>query len=123
MVLKFVPVIITVAPTVSFKGVKDLIIVVNLGLFLNTETMLLFLLVIVKSGLLSPSKSPMAKYFGCASVKKLTFCSKLTLLMLLVFRNTETELLLILLLATAKSGLPSPSMSLIAKEVRPEPDI
>ena len=113
-VLKFAPVITTVVPTAPVVGVKEVIVSGGGGLFRNTETVLLFLFTIAKSGFPSPSISPMANDSGAELVLKSTFVAKLIVSMMLVFLNIETELLIVPLFTTTKSGLPSPSISPIA---------
>ena len=90
------------------------VIVPEVLMFLNTETVLL-LFVTAKSGLPSPSRSPMAMLNGPDAVVKSTLVANEPAVMepeVLVFLNTENVLLA--LLAITKSGLPSPSMSPIA---------
>ena len=75
------------------------------------------LLATTKSGLPSPSKSPIATAYGKEPVVKSTFAANepATILpVLLILRYTET--VFEPLLAIAKSGLPSPSISPIAIE-------
>ena len=67
-----------------------------------------------KSGLLSPSKSPIATELGLVPVVKSTLVAKLRLPTLDVLRITETKATLFF--ATAKSGLPSPSKSPMATD-------
>ena len=84
----------------------------------NTETVAERLFAVAKSGLPSPSKSPMATEKGPDPVVKSTLAAKLigTLLPLFdVLRKTET--LLETPFATANSSLPSPSKSPRATEV------
>ena len=83
----------------------------------NTETVAELLLATARSGLPSPSKSPIATEEGLVPVVKSTLAAKLLAAILPlvdVLRNTET--VFELLFATARSGLPSPSKSLIATE-------
>jgi len=76
---------------------KELVVMEpELLVFLNTETVLLVLLVTAKSGLLSPSMSPMATLNGPAPVVKSTLAANELVVMdpdVLVFLNIETVLL------------------------------
>ena len=90
--------------------------------FLNTETVLLVAFATTKSGLPSPSISPIATTSGPVPVVKSTFAANELAVMnpeVLVFLKTET--VLPLLFVTAKSGLPSPSMSPMATLYGPAP--
>ena len=71
------------------------LIVPKLLVLRNTETELAKLptLVIAKSGLPLPSKSPIAIEIGFVPVVKSTFAAKLSVPLLPVFRKTETVLL------------------------------
>ncbi len=67
VVLKFVPVMVTVVPIGPEVGVKEVITGGNDTVkivFLSTETVLLFQFAIAKSGLPSPSMSPIATHHG-----------------------------------------------------------
>ena len=80
--------------------------------FLNNETVLLVMFVTAKSGLPSPSISPIATFSGPVPVVKSTLALNEPAVIepeVLVFLKTETVLLV--KFVTAKSGLPSPSMS------------
>ena len=57
---KFVPVMVTKLPTLPDVGVKELMVGGYCGLFLITDTLLSLKLDTAKSGLPSPSKSPIA---------------------------------------------------------------
>ena len=83
--------------------------------FLYTETVLPVSLATTKSDLPSPSISTITIPSGTVPVVKSTLAAKEPVVMepeVLVFLRTET--VLPLLFATAKSGLPSPSMSPMA---------
>ena len=80
--------------------------------FLKTETVLLLLFVITKSGLPFPSTSPIATPVGAAPVVKSTFDANPREPGALKFPNTET--VLSIGFTTAKSGLPSPLRSPMA---------
>ena len=87
-----------------------------------TETVDELLFATAKSGLPSPSKSPIDIDLGPIPVAKSTLGAKLSVLILPlieVFRNIET--VAELELVTAKSSLPSPSKSLMDNEVGPKP--
>ena len=80
--------------------------------FLNIETVLLLAFVTAISGLPSLSISPKARLYGLVPAVKSTFEANEPVPMepeVLVFLNNETVLLVVF--ATAKSGLPSPSIS------------
>ena len=89
----------------------------------SIETLITLLLksklVVAKSGLPSPSISPIADDRGVGPVIKSTFVAKLIVPLLLELRNIETKLLLRIVIV--KSGLPSPSRSPIANEFGPAP--
>ena len=112
--LKFVPVIVTAVPILPDVGVKD-VITGGIGadiVFLSTETVLLVLFATDISGLPSPSMSLRTTHKGAVPVVKSNFAAnELAAIVpeVLVFLKTEIELLF--WFATAKSGLPSPSMS------------
>ena len=87
--------------------------------FLNIETVLLFTLVIIKSGLPSPSISPVAIQYAPVPVAKSILESNepaVTDPEVLVFLKTETkfEEEELVISVTIISGLPSPSISLMA---------
>jgi hypothetical protein len=62
--VKLVPVRVTVEPLIAEVGVKLVTVGAKTGLFLITETVLLPLFATAKSGLPSPSKSPIATEYG-----------------------------------------------------------
>ena len=81
----------------------------------KTETLPVVPFATARSGLPSPSRSPMAIERGAVPVVKSTLAAKLTVPLLeVVLRSTET--VLGPKFATARSDLPSPSRSRIAKE-------
>ena len=83
--------------------------------FLNTETVLLLVLVTIKSDFPSPSISPMATLDGTGPVAKSTLVANEPAVIapvMLVFLNTETVALPEF--ATTNSGFPSPSRSPMA---------
>jgi hypothetical protein len=69
--VKFVPVMVTVAPAPALVGVNDAIVggETKTGLFLISETILLLSFATAKSALPSPSRSPMATEIGLVLVK------------------------------------------------------
>ena len=77
--------------------------------FRNTDALLLLLFATARSGLPSPSISPMLMETGLPPVLKSTFPAKLTPPDVEVFLKTDAVLLA--LFATARSGLPSLSRS------------
>ena len=83
--VKFVPVIVTVAPTAPEVGVKLVIVGTgtNKTVLRNTETVLLVRFATARSALPSPSRSPMETEIGCAPVVKSTLAAKELRLMLL----------------------------------------
>src|SRR6185437_3036832 len=86
-----------------------------LAVLRNTDTVLLPLLATARSGLPSPSRSPIATLTGTLPVAKSTLAVKEATVMeplLAILRKTDS--VLSLKLATARSGLPSPSKSPIA---------
>jgi hypothetical protein len=90
--------------------------------FLKTETVLLTKFVTTISGLPSPSTSPIATLMGSSPVVKSTLGAKELAVMepeALVFLKTET--VPSLTLVTTRSGLPSPSTSLMAAKAGPDP--
>ena len=77
-----------------------------------------------RSGLPSPSRSPMATEAGVVPVVKSTLAAKLFASMVPlveVLRKTETEFATETLFATARSALPSPSRSPMATDMGPAP--
>jgi hypothetical protein len=105
----------TVPVVKSTLGTKELVVIEPEELvFLKIETVLLASFVTTKSGLPSPSTSLMAILFGLFPVVKLTAGAKELAVMVpevLVF--LKIEIVLSLEFRTTKSGLPSPSTSLI----------
>ena len=118
VVLKLVPAMVTVAPgTVVPEAGLMLVMTGPEGLLRNTETLLPVKFPTARSGLPSPSKSPIETERGTSPVVKSTLAAKLLAEMLPlmdVLRKTET--LALKLLVTARSGLPSPSRSPISTE-------
>jgi hypothetical protein len=122
--VKFVPVIVTVVPVEAEVGVKEAMLG-RVGLFLNTETVLLTEFAVAKSGLPSPSTSLTATENGCVPVAKSTLGKKLIVPLLPLLLKTETVELegLAVPFATARSALPSPFKSAIDMEPGCGPDV
>src|SRR5471032_2209511 len=111
--LKLVPVMVTDVPTGPLAGVNEVMVGGNTGLLRNMDTVLLPLLTTARSGLPSPSRSPIATLIAAAPVAKSASAAKEPDVMeplLAVLRKTDT----VEKLARARSGLPSPSRSPIA---------
>ena len=98
------------------------VIVPAILMFLKTETVLLVLLVTTRSGLPSPSISPMTTQVGIVPVAKSTLAAnELAVIDPEVLVFLKTEMVLAVQFATARSGLPSPSMSPMAMLYGPVP--
>ena len=114
VVEKFVPEIVTVAPTVPLVGAKPLMVGVDVVaiVFRKTETVAIKLFDTAKSGFPSASRSTITTLVGLVElgpVVKSTLEPNAIVPVVLLFLNTETAL--IPLLAAANSGLASPSRS------------
>ena len=97
IVLKFVPVIVTVAPIGPEAGVKDVITggegKVSDIIFRRTEILLSYLFVTTMSGFPSQSISPIATPWAPVPAEKSTLAANEPVVIapeLVVFRNTET---------------------------------
>ena len=91
VVLKFVPVMVTVAPTLPEVGVKE-VIVGGSAMLWKTETLFEPLLEVMTSGFVSPSRSPMATQTGPLPVVKSTFVANEIVPEEPVFRKTDMVL-------------------------------
>src|SRR5471030_1654861 len=95
--LKLVPVMVTDVPTGPLAGVNEVMVGGNTGLLRNTDTVLLPLLTTARSGLPSPSRSPIATLRGSVPVAKSTLAAKEPEViepLADVLRSTDTVLLL-----------------------------
>ena len=115
--LKLLPFIVIAVPTGPEVGVNEEMIGGPEIVFLRTDTVEPPLFAVARSVLPSPSKSPKTIQLGPESVVKSTFEAKELVVMEpdeLLF--LKTEIVLPEVLATAMSGLPSPSISLMAMQ-------
>src|SRR5476651_382201 len=94
--LKLVPVMVTGVPTGPLDGVNEVMVGGgNTGLLRSTDTVLLFWLATTRSGLPSPSKSPIATLVGALLVAKSALTANDAAVMeplVDVLRKTDTKL-------------------------------
>ena len=99
----------------TFDANDAVFIVPDVAVFCNIDIVLLPWLLVAMSSLPSPFRSTRTTARGLAPVVKSTFAANepaVSVPVVLMLRNTEIVLLFTLL--TARSGLPSPSMSPMA---------
>lgn len=124
VVLKFIPVIVTLVPTGPLVGEKDE--AVNAGkeetVLRSIEVVLPLKFVATMSGLPFPSKSPIARPYGSeVELKSILLAKELRLMGGAIFRFLSMAILAPPLVTT-KSGIPSPSISLMLTIREPAPE-